>query len=66
MLRDFAAQAASLSLAAVTFHEYPLPRAADRRPRATLLGPTALGFRCRDDVVEVTRLAQLSDRESRR
>lgn len=27
-----------------------------RRPRANLLGPTALGFRHRDDVVEVTRL----------
>ncbi len=27
-----------------------------RRPRANLLGPTALGFRCRDDVLEVKRL----------
>lgn len=27
-----------------------------RRPRANLLGPTALGFRHRDDVIEVTRL----------
>ena len=27
-----------------------------RRPRANLLGPTALGFRHRDDVVEVTKL----------
>jgi len=27
-----------------------------RRPRANLLGPTALGFRCRDDIAEVTRL----------
>jgi light-independent protochlorophyllide reductase subunit B len=26
------------------------------RPKANLLGPTSLGFRCRDDVVEVTRL----------
>lgn len=26
------------------------------RPKANLLGPTALGFRCRDDIVEVTRL----------
>lgn len=38
----------------------PAPRAdADgnaRRPRANLLGPTALGFRHRDDIVEVTRL----------
>jgi light-independent protochlorophyllide reductase subunit B len=32
----------------------PLP--ADRRPRCNLLGPTALGFRHRDDVEEVTRL----------
>ena len=31
-------------------------RCAGRRPTANLLGPTALGFRCRDDVVEVTRL----------
>ncbi|TVQ88589.1 MAG: ferredoxin:protochlorophyllide reductase (ATP-dependent) subunit B [Chromatiaceae bacterium] len=36
----------------------PRPRAplAGRRPRANLLGPTALGFRCRDDMTEVTRL----------
>ena len=32
------------------------PRAADRRPRANLLGPTALGFRCRDDVTEIRTL----------
>jgi light-independent protochlorophyllide reductase subunit B len=34
------------------------PRARQRgeRPRANLLGPTVLGFRCRDDVVEVDRL----------
>ena len=31
----------------------PAPR---RRPLANILGPTALGFRCRDDVVEVDRL----------
>jgi len=29
---------------------------AGRRPRANLIGATVLGFRCRDDVVEVTRL----------
>jgi light-independent protochlorophyllide reductase subunit B len=35
-------------------------RALQRRPRANLLGPTAMGFRCRDDIVEVDRLlAQL-------
>ena len=31
-------------------------RHAGARPLANLLGPTALGFRCRDDVVEITRL----------
>ena len=49
-------------------HQLPAPgstprapvreRCAGRRPRANLLGPTALGFRCRDDVVEVTRLLE--------
>ena len=34
----------------------PVPESDRRRPRANLLGPTSLGFRCRDDVVEVTRL----------
>jgi light-independent protochlorophyllide reductase subunit B len=34
----------------------PPARPAGQRPRANLLGPTALGFRCRDDVEEVTRL----------
>jgi light-independent protochlorophyllide reductase subunit B len=29
-----------------------------RRPLANVLGPTALGFRCRDDVVEVDRLLE--------
>jgi light-independent protochlorophyllide reductase subunit B len=33
----------------------PAPREG-RRPRANLLGPTALGFRHRDDVLEITRL----------
>jgi len=31
-------------------------RAHGRRPRCNLLGPTALGFRHRDDVTEITRL----------
>jgi light-independent protochlorophyllide reductase subunit B len=32
----------------------------ERRPSANLLGPTKLGFRCRDDVVEISKLlAQL-------
>jgi light-independent protochlorophyllide reductase subunit B len=30
-------------------------RPAGRKPRANLLGPTVLGFRCRDDVVEIRR-----------
>jgi light-independent protochlorophyllide reductase subunit B len=29
-----------------------------RRPRVNLLGPSLLGFRCRDDVLEVTRLLE--------
>ncbi|MEA1049375.1 ferredoxin:protochlorophyllide reductase (ATP-dependent) subunit B [Lamprobacter modestohalophilus] len=32
------------------------PVAEGRRPRANLLGATALGFRCRDDIAEVTKL----------
>ncbi|HKK52996.1 MAG TPA: nitrogenase component 1, partial [Myxococcota bacterium] len=32
------------------------PRPEGRAPRVNLLGPSALGFRCRDDVEEVTRL----------
>ncbi len=31
-------------------------RPADRKPTCNLLGPTALGFRHRDDIVEITRL----------
>jgi light-independent protochlorophyllide reductase subunit B len=31
-------------------------RAQGARPKANLLGPTALGYRCRDDILEVTRL----------
>ncbi len=31
-------------------------RAADARPRCNLLGPTALGFRHRDDITEITSL----------
>jgi light-independent protochlorophyllide reductase subunit B len=34
------------------------PRPAGRAPRCNLLGPTALGFRHRDDVHEVTQLLQ--------
>ncbi len=34
------------------------PEDAPRPPRANLLGPTSLGFRCRDDVQEVTRLLE--------
>ena len=32
------------------------PRREGARPSVNLLGPTSLGFRCRDDVVEITRL----------
>ena len=34
----------------------PVDRPASPRPTCNLLGPTALGFRHRDDVVEITRL----------
>ncbi|MEQ8659325.1 MAG: ferredoxin:protochlorophyllide reductase (ATP-dependent) subunit B, partial [Gammaproteobacteria bacterium] len=34
------------------------PRPAGTPPRANLLGPSALGFRCRDDVSEVRRLLE--------
>ena len=34
------------------------PRAANRRPTCNILGPTALGFRHRDDLREITRLLE--------
>jgi light-independent protochlorophyllide reductase subunit B len=34
----------------------PRQRPSGQRPTANLLGPTSLGFRCRDDVIELTRL----------
>ncbi|NBQ89084.1 MAG: ferredoxin:protochlorophyllide reductase (ATP-dependent) subunit B, partial [Betaproteobacteria bacterium] len=34
------------------------PRAPGAAPRANLLGPTSLGFRCRDDVIEVRRMLE--------
>lgn len=34
----------------------PQQRSVDQRPTVNLLGPSALGFRCRDDIVEVQRL----------
>lgn len=37
----------------------PLSSDASARPRANLLGPTALGFRHRDDIKEVKRLLEL-------
>ncbi|MEQ8858848.1 MAG: ferredoxin:protochlorophyllide reductase (ATP-dependent) subunit B [Pseudomonadales bacterium] len=48
---------ALLNPIAAELRERPTPsRAPGARPRANLLGPTALGFRCRDDVIEVSRL----------
>jgi len=41
------------TLADTTIERTPM---AGRRPRANILGPTALGFRHRDDVVEITKL----------
>ncbi len=34
----------------------PEPRAPGRRPSVNLLGPTSLGFHCRDDILELRRL----------
>ena len=36
----------------------PRPDRTGRRPRANLLGPTSLGFRCRDDVREVRAILE--------
>ncbi len=36
----------------------PPVRDPQRRPSVNLLGPTSLGFRCRDDVVEISRLLE--------
>jgi light-independent protochlorophyllide reductase subunit B len=36
----------------------PAPRTPGERPRCNILGPTALGFRHRDDVIEVSRLLE--------
>ncbi|EED36454.1 light-independent protochlorophyllide reductase, B subunit [Luminiphilus syltensis NOR5-1B] len=36
--------------------EEPAPRPEGQRPSVNLLGPTLLGFRCRDDVKEITAL----------
>lgn len=50
---------------AMTAHRVPAPGTARpqrdpaRRASANLLGPSALGFRCRDDVPEVVRLLEL-------
>lgn len=36
----------------------PRPAVVDRAPRCNILGPTALGFRHRDDVAEISKLIQ--------
>jgi light-independent protochlorophyllide reductase subunit B len=38
--------------------ETKAPRGADQPPSVNLIGPTKLGFRCRDDVVEVQKLLE--------
>ncbi len=48
-------------LAHSSYQNREVPEATDTantRPKANLLGPTALGFRCRDDVVEISRLLE--------
>ena len=57
--RDDSGEAAAAAADATAVEEAGLTRVVadvERRPRANLLGPTALGFRCRDDVVEIRRL----------
>ena len=57
--RDDSGAAAAADADAAAVEEAGLTRVVadvERRPRANLLGPTALGFRCRDDVVEIRRL----------
>ena len=44
------------ALAGVPRRESHAAAAPGQRPRANLLGPTDLGFRCRDDVTEITKL----------
>ncbi len=34
------------------------PRPEGQRPKVNLLGPTSLGFRCRDDIIEVRKLLE--------
>lgn len=47
----------TLLLPVVPAPNTPRPeRDRNRRPRANILGPTALGFRCRDDIREVVKL----------
>jgi light-independent protochlorophyllide reductase subunit B len=63
VVRRLAAPAASATPAASpmtgsTAAANRAPRPADRAPRCNLLGPTALGFRHRDDVREVTQLLE--------
>mgnify|MGYP000005488635 FL=1 len=38
--------------------ETKAPRGADQPPSVNLIGPTKLGFRCRDDVVEIQKLLE--------
>jgi light-independent protochlorophyllide reductase subunit B len=54
LVRHVLAFAASEDKNAVVDTATPTP--SKRRPRANVLGPTSLGFRCRDDVVEICGL----------
>jgi light-independent protochlorophyllide reductase subunit B len=56
LVRALAGKRREASEAVVTAGAAAQPGAALRRPRCNLLGPTALGFRHRDDVTEITRL----------
>ncbi len=39
-------------------HDPTIWKTQNRKPRVNLLGPTLLGFRCRDDVIEISKLLE--------
>ncbi len=58
LVRHVLAHPSSQNREAPAATENELTEGKQRRPKANVLGPTALGFRCRDDVVEISRLLE--------
>ncbi len=56
LVRAFAGQGPATGAASVTHGQPRLARAAGVRPSCNILGPTALGFRHRDDITEIKGL----------